>query len=88
MQRRSGEQEGFRTECSTTEQITNLRILYERYLQHQQNLNQWILKGPLTGSGTQRYVQLYNTNANLINIIQQLYDRTSNAVYLDDRLGI
>lgn len=30
----------------------------------------WILKGPLTGSGTQRYVQLYNTNANLINIIQ------------------
>lgn len=39
MQRRSGEQEGFRTECSTTEQITNLRILYERYLQHQQNLN-------------------------------------------------
>ena len=47
----------------------------------------WILKGPLTGSGTQRYVQLYNTNANLINIMQQLYDRTSNAVYLDDRLG-
>ena len=47
----------------------------------------WILKGPLTGSGTQRYVQLYNTNANLINIMQQLYDRTSNAVYHDDRLG-
>ena len=63
------------------------------YMRGTSNINKtsttssWILKGPLTGSGTQRYVQLYNTNANLINIIQQLYDRTSNAVYHDDRLG-
>ena len=32
------EQAGFRTERSTTEQISNLRILYEKYLQHQQDL--------------------------------------------------
>ena len=32
------EQAGFRAGRSTTEQIFNLRILFEKYLQHQQNL--------------------------------------------------
>ena len=32
------EQAGFRAGRSTTEQIFNLRILSEKYLQHQQNL--------------------------------------------------
>ena len=32
------EQAGFRAKSSTTEQIFNLRILGEKYLQHQQNL--------------------------------------------------
>ena len=32
------EQEGFHAGCSTTEQIFNLRILCERYLQHQQDV--------------------------------------------------
>ena len=32
------EQAGFRAGRSTTEQIFNLRILYEKYLRHQQNL--------------------------------------------------
>ena len=32
------EQAGFRAGRSTTEQIFNFRILYEKYLQHQQNL--------------------------------------------------
>ena len=32
------EQAGFRTGKSTTEQIFNLRILCEKYLQHQQDL--------------------------------------------------
>ena len=34
------EQAGFRAGRSTTEQIFNLRILYEKYLQHQQDLYQ------------------------------------------------
>ena len=34
------EQTGFRTGRSTTEQIFNLRILCEKYLQHQQDLYQ------------------------------------------------
>ena len=33
------EQAGFRAGRSTTEQIYNLRILYEKYLQPQQNLD-------------------------------------------------
>ena len=32
------EQAGFRAGRSTTEQIVSLRILYEKYLQHQQDL--------------------------------------------------
>ena len=32
------EQAGFRAGRSTTEQIFNLRILYDKYLQHQQDL--------------------------------------------------
>ena len=32
------EQAGFRARRSTTEQIFNLRVLCEKYLQHQQNL--------------------------------------------------
>ncbi len=32
------EQAGFRTGRSTTEQIFNLRIICEKYLQHQQDL--------------------------------------------------
>ena len=32
------EQAGFRAGRSSTEQIFNLRILYEKYLQHQQDL--------------------------------------------------
>ena len=32
------EQAGFRAGGSTTEQIFNLRILFEKYLQHQQDL--------------------------------------------------
>ena len=32
------EQAGFRAGRSTTERIFNLRILYEKYLQHQQDL--------------------------------------------------
>ena len=51
------EQAGFRAERSTTEQIFNLRILCEKYLQHQQNLYHVLLisKKPLTEYGMQPY---------------------------------
>ena len=51
------EQAGFRAGRSTTEQIFNLRILCEKYLQHQQNLYHVFIdfKKPLTEYGMQPY---------------------------------
>ena len=51
------EQAGFRAGRSTTEQTFNLRILCEKYLQHQQNLNNVFteFKMPLTEYGMQPY---------------------------------
>ena len=51
------EQVGFRAGRSTTEQLFNLKILCEKYLQHQQNpYHVFIdLKKPLTEYGTQSY---------------------------------
>ena len=51
------EQAGFRAGRSTTEQIFNLRILCEKYLQHQQNLYHVSndFKKLLTEYGMQRY---------------------------------
>ena len=51
------EQAGFRAGRSTTEQIVNLRILCEKYLQHQQNLYHVFIDliKPLTQYGTQPY---------------------------------
>ena len=54
------EQAGFRAGRSTTEQIFYLRILCEKYLQHQQNLYHVFIdfKKALTGYGTKPYGQL------------------------------
>ena len=52
------EQAGFRSGRSTTEQIFNLRILCEKYRQHQQNLYHVftdLKKKPLTEYGMQPY---------------------------------
>ena len=51
------EQAGFRTERITTEQIFNLRILGEKYLQHQQNLYHVFLDSK-NAFGTKPYGQL------------------------------
>ena len=51
------EQAGFRAGGSTTEQIFNLKILCEKYFQHQQNLYHVFIdsKKPLTEYGMQPY---------------------------------
>ena len=51
------EQAGFRAGRSTTEQLFNLRILYEKYLQHQQNLYH-VFIGFKKAFGTKPYGQL------------------------------
>ena len=57
------EQAGFRVGRSTTEQIFNLRILCEKYLQHQQDLS-WY---------TALWAAMkYNISTNLIRVIKNL----------------
>ena len=86
------EQAGFRAGRSTTEQIFNLRILCEKYLQHQQSLNHVFVDFKKAFDrvwhaalwGTMR---LYNINNNLIRTIECLYNKATSAVYHDNNIG-
>ena len=76
------EQAGFRQGRSTTEQIFNLRILCERYFQHQQDLYHVFIdfKKAFDREGHAALwatIGLYNINTNLISAIQNLYDRAT-----------
>ena len=80
------EQAGFRPGRSTTEQIFNLRILCERYLQHQQDLYYVFIDfkkafNRVWHAALWATMRLYNINTNLINAIQNLYDKATSAVW-------
>ena len=66
------EQAGFRASRSTTEQIFNLRILCEKYLQHQQDLY---------------HVFIDFISTNLIQIIINLFNKATSAVLFDSSIG-
>ena len=71
------EQAGFRTGRSTTEQIFNLRVLMEKYQQHQQDLYRVFTDfkeafDRLCHAALWTTMHKYNTGANLITIIQIL----------------
>ena len=74
------EQAGFRPGRSTTEQIFNLRILCEMYLQHQQDLYHVFIDfkkafDRVWHAALWATMRQYNINANLIRMIQNLYDK-------------
>ena len=79
------ERAGFRAGRSTTEQIFSLRILCEKYLQHQQDLYHfftdfkkafdWVWHSALWAT-----VKKYNIGANLIRVVKNLYDKATSAV--------
>ena len=85
------EQAGFRAERSTTEQIFNLRILGEKYLQHQQNLYRVLIDfkkafdrvwhGALWAT-MRKYI-----NASIIRAIENLYDKVQSAVLFNGSTG-
>ena len=86
------EQAGFRTGRSTTEQIFNLRILCERYLQHQQDLYHVFVDfrkafDRVWHAAFWATMNHYNINAYTIRVIRNLYDQTSGAVYLNRDIG-
>ena len=86
------EQAGFRSGRSTTEQIFNLRILCERYLQHQQDLYHVFIDfkkafDRVWHEALWATMRLYNININLITVIQKLYEKATSAVCFNNSTG-
>ena len=85
------EQAGFRAGRSTTEQIFNLRILCEKYLQHQQDCYHVfidfkkafdrVLHAALWAT-MKKYI-----STNLIQVIKNLYDKATSAVLFNSSMG-
>ena len=86
------EQAGFRAGRSTTEQIFNLRILCEKYLQHQQNLYHVFIDfktafDRVWQAALWATMRKYNISANLVRTIEQLYDKATSAVQMNGSIG-
>ena len=86
------EQAGFKAERSTTEQIFNLRILCEKYLQHQQSLYHVFVDfkkafNRVWHAALWATMRLYNINDNLIRTTECLYNKATSAVYHDNNIG-
>ena len=86
------EQAGFRPGRSTTEQIFSLRILCERYLQHQQDLFHVFVDfkkaiDRVWHAALWSTMNLYYISANLIKVIESLYSKATSAVYYIGSVG-
>ncbi len=82
------EQAGFRPGRSTPEQIFNHRLLCEKYLQHQQYIyHVFVDFKKAFGRALGATMRQYNINANQIRLIQNLYDKATSAVYLNNSIG-
>ena len=86
------EQAGFRAGRSTTEQIFNLRILCEKYLQHQQDLYHVFIYFKKTfdrvwHAALWATVKKYNISTNLIQVIKNLYNKATSAVLCNSSIG-
>ena len=83
---------GVRSGRSTIEQIFSLRILCERCLQHQQELYHVFIDfkkafDRVWHKALWSTMRLYNFNVNLIHVIENLYNKTNSAVYLNGDIG-
>ena len=70
----------------------NLRILCDRYLQHQQDLYHVFIDFKKAFDGVWHKalwstMRLYNINANLMQVIENLCNKASSAVYLNGGIG-
>ena len=88
----AGEQAGFRVGRSTKEQIFNLRILSEKYLQHQQNLYHVFIDfkkafDMVCHEALWAIMRKYNINASIIRAIENLYDKAQSAVLFTGSMG-
>ena len=85
------EQAGFRAGRSTTEQIFNLRILCEKYLQHQQDLYHVFIDfkkafDRVWHAGVWATMKKYNISTNFIQVIKNLYNNCG-AVLFNSSIG-
>ena len=85
------EQAGFRARGSTTEQIFKLRILCEKYLQHQQDLYHVFIDFEKAFDRVWRAAlwattKEYNTSKKLIRVIENFYDKATSAVLLNSSI--
>ena len=88
----SEEQAGFRAGRSTTEQIFNLRIICEIYLQHQQDLYHVFIDfkkvfDRVWHAALWTTMKKYNISTNLIPVIKNLYDKITSAVLFNSSIG-
>ena len=88
----SEEQAGFRAGRSTTEQICNLRILCEKYLQHQQDLYHVFIDfkkafDRIWHAALWATMKKYNISTNLIQVIKNHYKKATSAVLFNGSIG-
>ena len=86
------EHAGFRAGEGTTDQIFNLRILCEKYLQHQQDLYHVFIDfkkafDRVWHAALWATMKKYNTSTNLIRVIKNLYGKATNEVLFKSRIG-
>ena len=86
------EQAGFRAGRSTTQQIFNFRILCEKYLQHQQDLYHTFIDFKklfyrVWHKALRSAMRLYKINANLIEVIENLYKKATTIIHLKGGIG-
>ena len=86
------EQAGFRAGKSTTEQIFNLRILCEKYLQHQQDLYHVFIDFNKAFDRVWHAVlwatmKKYNVSIDLIQVIKNLYHKATSGVLFNSSIG-
>ena len=86
------EQAGFRAGRSTTEQILNLLILCEKYLQHQQNLYHVFIDfkrafDRVWHAALWATMKKYNININLIQVIKNFYNKATGAILFNSSIG-
>ena len=86
------EQTGFRAGRSTTEQIFNLRIFCEKYLQHQQNLYHVFIDfkkafDRVWYEALWATMRIYNIKVSIIWAIENLYDKAQSAVLFNGSIG-
>ena len=86
------EQAGFRAGRITTDQIFNLPILCEKYLQHQQDLYHVFIDFKKAfdrnwHAALWATMKKYNISTNLIQVIKILYNKATGAILFNSSIG-